>query len=262
VKKLILFGFLFLLFGNLNAQQSAKNIKPILLDKSALSGVGLKKIDLKDEPEKDFYQKNLYWGKDLGVFVVSTENWNNEIENYPFDEFVYMYQGEALVKPKVGSNQVFYSGDYFFAPKGFVGEWEISAGNNLHYELSVITTTRADSTIISDNPQHKLFKRSVLSGNNITLDEEGQYSSVLQKGDEITVELKAEAPGERSFENDTEQLIHVLSGQIKITDSIGQELQFHTGDFFVLPLGCSGIWMSEGHQMIKYLSVKKTNLTS
>ena len=45
----------------LSAQKAVgKNPRPLLLDKSVLSGVGLKKIDFKEEPEKQFYQKRLY----------------------------------------------------------------------------------------------------------------------------------------------------------------------------------------------------------
>jgi len=232
-KTTLLFGFIFLSYITLNAQESKNKLQPIHLDKSVLSGVGLEKIDLKDEPEKDFYQKRLYWGKDLGVFVVGTETWNNKIKNYSFDEFIYMYHGEAMVKPQIGSSQVFYSGDYFFAPKGFKGEWEIRAGNYLHYELSVITTKRADSSRVKENPKHLLFSKSKLSGNNIRLDSNGNYEEILQKGAELTVKLKGEAPSERTINiSDNEQLVQILSGLVKIRDSQGEEHQFYTGDFF------------------------------
>ncbi len=259
MKNLSLFIACILLSASTINAQETKIIQPILVDKSALSGIDLKKIDLKDEPEKDFYQKNLYWGKDIGVFVVSTENWNNKITDYPFDEFVYMYQGEAVVKPNLGANQVFYSGDYFFAPRGYDGEWEIKAGNYLHYELSVITTKRADSIYVEENPQHTLFSKSQLSGNAIVLDAQGYYSKVLQKGTELTISLHAEAPSEKTMELTTnEQLIQVLSGAITIWDTQEKEHKFYTGDFFILPRGFSGKWKSEGHQLAKYLSVEKT----
>lgn len=48
-----------------------------------------------------------------------------------------MFHGEAIIKPKKGKSQSFYSADYFFAPKEYTGEREIRAGNHLHYELSV-----------------------------------------------------------------------------------------------------------------------------
>ena len=191
---ILILGIFFTSILTLNAQESKKNLQPIPIDKSALSGVGLKKIDIKDEPKKDFYQKRLYWGEDLGVFVVGTGTWNNKIKNYAFDEFVYMYQGEAIVKPKTGSAQVFYAGEYFFAPKGFQGEWEIRAGNFIHYELSVITTKRADSSRIKKYSQHTRFSKARLSGNQITLNNEGTYEELLEKGAEITVKLKGEAP--------------------------------------------------------------------
>lgn len=260
MKKITLFfGLIFLNLLTLNAQESKKILKPIHLDKSALSGVGLKKIDLKDEPEKDFYQKRLYWGEDLGVFVVGTETWNNKIDNYSFDEFIYMYHGEAMVKPKIGSSQVFYSGDYFFAPKGFKGEWEIRAGDYLHYELSVITTKRADSMLVKENPQHQLFSKSKLSGNNIRLDSDGNFVEILQKGAELTIKLKGEASSKRSLDiSENEQLIHILSGLVRIHDTQGREHQFYTGDFFILPRGFKGKWKSEGHQLVKFLIIEKT----
>ena len=118
MKRLAIFvivaGLNFLVVG---AQELSENLKPISLDRSVLSGVGLEKIELKDEPEKDFYQKNLFWGKELGVFVVGTETWTNEISDYPFDEFIYMYNGEAIVQPTEGASQIFHSGRLFLCPK-------------------------------------------------------------------------------------------------------------------------------------------------
>lgn len=234
-------------------------IKPILVDKSAISGVGLKKIDLKDEPEKDFHQRNLFWGKEIGVFVVSTESWVNKIDDYPFDEFVYMYHGEAIVKPKVGPADVFYSGEYFFAPKGFAGEWEIKANNSTHYELSVITTTRADSSVVSNTLNHKRFDKSLLSGNGIKLDEQGMYEEALQVGAELTIKMAAEEPTKKLLETQTnERMIHLLSGQLEVTDADGKQHMFYTGDFFIFPKGLSGGWKSDGHGLVKYLIVEKT----
>ena len=241
------------------AQEIKEEVKPIGLDKSVLSGVGLEKIALKDEPKKEFYQKNLFWGKELGVFVVGTESWVNTTTNYPFDEFIYMYNGEAIVKPVVGTSQIFYSGDYFFAPKGFNGDWEIKGNNQIHYELSVITTTRTDSTKTRRNPSHILFEKSKLSGNGIILNEGGYYEQVLQKGAELTVRLIGEKIGKRPLAKTIkEQLIHILAGQIQITDAKASVHTYYAGDFFVLPKGLAGTWSTDGHKLVKYLSVEKT----
>ncbi len=236
-----------------------KIITPQLLDKSVLSGVGLKKIDLKDEPTKEFYQRNLFWGKDLGVFVVSTENWVNKNKNYPFDEFVYMYHGEAVVTPDNAPSKVFHSGDYFFAPKGSNGNWEIRGGEFLHYELSVITTKRADSTKISKTLEHQLFDRAILSGTAIALNSDGLFEKILQRGLELSISLHAEKPREIKITNPLqEQLIHILSGQLSLTDEANNKKVFYSGDFLIIPSGFTGSWQSEGHGLLKYMSVVKT----
>ncbi|MEM8523476.1 MAG: cupin domain-containing protein [Bacteroidota bacterium] len=260
-KSPLLLLLLFCICSTNYAQQADEDIlQPILLDKSVLSGVGLKKIDLKNEPEKDFYQKRLYRGEDISIYVVSTETWNNKMENFPFDEFIYMFHGEAVVKPENGKTQLFQSGDYFFAPKGYTGEWEIRAGDYLHYELSVIATKRSDSTTIQKDATHQLFDRSTLSGAAITLDENGQFAEVLEKGAELTIQLNAELPKEASVnESSKEQLIHVLSGQITIISQDNTEQIFYAGDFFVLPESFTGKWKSEGHGLVKYLIVEKTS---
>ncbi|WP_299884038.1 cupin domain-containing protein [uncultured Lacinutrix sp.] len=256
IKTITIIWLLFLSSEIINAQN--KLLEPILLDKSTLSGVGLKKVNLKDEPEKDFYQKQLYKGEDISVYVVSTETWNNNFKNFWFDEFIYMYHGEAVIKPKKGKVQLFHSNDYFFAPKGYTGEWEIKAGNNLHYELSVITTKRADSSFISENLEHKLFKKSTLSGAHIKLDNDGKYIETLRKGIELTVSLKAEKPSQWKIKQAKEMLIQILSGQVTIKNLEGIEKTFYSGDFFIIPKDLSGNWKSEGHGLVKYLAIEKT----
>lgn len=236
-----------------------KIVKPILVDKSVLSGVGLEKVTLKDEPEKDFYQKRIYRGEELSVYVVSTETWNNKMNDFPFDEFIYMFHGEALVKPEKGESILFHSGEYFFAPKGYTGEWEIRAGSNLHYELSVISTKRTDSIKVSSDVNHTLFSKSILSGAQINFDAQDKYSEVLKKGVELTVSLKAEKPTVREMSVPTrEELIQILSGQITLQDSANNEESFFTGDFLIIPKGFIGNWKSEGHGLVKYLTVEKT----
>ena len=246
--------------ANLHAQGDDTDIiKPILLNKSALSGIGLQKIEMKDEPEKDFYQRNLYRGRDLSVYVVSTQTWNNKMVGFPFDEFVYMLHGEAMIKPANGPSQLFYSGDYFFAPKGYTGEWEIRAGQNLHYELSVISTSRTDTSKIVKGQHHQLFSRSKLSGAHIKLNQSGFYSEVLQNGVELTVTLEAEIPRKLNLdEGAVEEMIHLLSGQLTMVDLDGDEHVFYTGDFFIIPEGFKGSWISKGHGLVKYISVKRT----
>lgn len=238
----------------------AGSIKPILLDKAVLSGVGLDTIALKNEPKRAFFQKNLFRGEELGIYVVSSQTWASNFNNFWFDEFIYLFNGQAQVEPEEGVRQTFSSGDFFFAPKGFTGKWDIQAGDFNHYELSVITNKRADSTLVNTNLNPVLLDKTELSGLNIRLNDAGQYQAVLAEGVELQILFKAEQPQQRSVKPKVDQLIHVLSGQLEIIDADKEKHLFHTGDFVVLPNGFQGEQRSIGHGIIKYLVIQPSKL--
>lgn len=232
-------------------------LEPFLLDRSVLSGIGLKKVKLKNEPNKEFHQKRLFKGQDISVYVVSSESCVNEMKDFPFDEFIYMLQGEAIVTPSVGESNHFYSGDYFFAPKGYTGKWEISSGNNLHYELSVISTKRKKIPTGTTIDIHELFANDILSGDDIVLDSLGNYENLLKKGVELTVKLKAEKPqNEKLVYQNSDVMIRILSGQIELISSDNSSEIFNTEDFLIIPKDWKGKWNSKGHGLIKYLEIQ------
>ncbi len=232
--------------------------KPILIDKSALSGLGLQSVQLENEPNRKFFQRRLLRGVDLSVFIVSSESWSTQMNNFPIDEVVLMLNGKAKINPENGNQMTFQSNQFFFIPRGYTGSWEIQAGKNYHYELSIISTERAESA----NPAKtlpELIDQDALSGITIDLNSVKQYERVLTKGSELTVSLKAEKPTEREISSPMkEQLVNLLSGQLTITDTSGVKHVFNTGDFFLFPKGFQGSWQSKGHGLLKYLVVQKT----
>lgn len=239
--------------------QSQNSKTPIKIDKAALSGIGLKKITLKDQPDRQFYQRRLYKGEDISVYMVSSESWNTYFKSFRLDEFVYMLNGQATVTTTQGKEQTFYSEDYFLAPKGYTGKWHIQAGDLLHYELSVIATKRTPKTLVSNNLNHIPIAKTKLSGSSITLNKRSFLKEVVAKGVELTVSLVGEKPRVYTMTiPQKEKMIKVLSGQLTLIDSTQKEYIFYAGDFFVLPKGYTGQWKSEGHGFIKYLTVEKT----
>lgn len=246
---------------NIHAQselQEEKITEPILINKSALSGIGLKQYDQPNDPGKEFYQRKICWGDELGIFVVSTNSYTNKMADFPFDEYVYMLHGEAEVRPTEGKTQRFKTRDHFFAPKGYTGEWEIMAGKNLHYELSVISTKRADSTSLSNVIAHTLVNPELLSGVDIVFDQNGIYHQEIVRGVELTFTLHAEKPREIILQKSKEQMVHILSGEVKITSPNDNQHTFYTGDFFIIPSGMEGQWKSNGHSIVKYLTVERS----
>ncbi|OEK01845.1 hypothetical protein BFP97_10105 [Roseivirga sp. 4D4] len=233
-------------------------LKPIRIDKAALSGIGLKPVQLENEPDRKFFQRRLLRGVDLSVFIVSSESWTTQMNNFPIDEVVLMLNGKAKINPEKGNEMTFQSNQFFFIPKGYTGSWEIQAGKNYHYELSIISTDRAESADPTKTLP-ELIDQDELSGININLNSAEQYEKVLTKGSELTVSLKAEKPTQREISTPMkEQLVNLLSGQLTITDTSGEEHVFNTGDFFLFPKGFQGSWQSRGHGLLKYLVIEKT----
>lgn len=240
------------------SQELSSHVKPLLLDKSSLSGQGLKQVKLPNEPERDFFQKVVYRGKELNVFLVSSQSWKGQMENFFIDEYVYIFNGKSRAKPVSGKDLYFQSGEHFIIPKGYTGEWEVMAGDNYHYELSVFASKRVPEANISAKFQPHLFDKDKLSGLAIELDQKGRYKEVLYQGDELKISLEAEKPRKIEIEKTShETLIRVLSGEIELTDAIGESYTFYTDDFVLLPIGFSGYWESKGHGLLKYLTIER-----
>ncbi|MEL7251535.1 MAG: cupin domain-containing protein [Bacteroidota bacterium] len=121
------------------------------------------------------------------------------MDNFAIDEYIYMLNGKARVQPEGGEDLFFRSGEHFFAAKGYTGEWEIMVGENYPYELSVITTPRADSVIKSKPLLPTRLDPDALSGLDVGLQKKDTYQSTLVKGDELTISLFAERPQVRDI---------------------------------------------------------------
>lgn len=232
---------------------------PILIDKDAISGLGLQKKRLRDEPERLFFQRRLYKGKVLSVYMVSSESGVARMNPFPFDEYVHVLHGEVEVRPSNGDRvQRFYSGIPFFARKGFRGEWEIKAGNHLHYELSVVSSSRSDGT--EDSVEHVAFALSDLSVANDGTSSNESSRKQLASGTELSVYVELHPAGSIKSGTFDEQVVYVRSGKIAIKDlNTGASQAFYTGDYFVVPQGFKGIWVNEGHSVVKYISIMKSH---
>jgi len=249
--------FLILFCLSITAQEVSK---PIVFDKAALSGVGLEQIELKDTPERKFFRKQLYRGEALSAYIVSLNTGTSNFKNFGFDEYVEILNGEATVLPNTAKAQTFYSQDLFFAPKGFQGDWFINAGNNFHYEISVISTQRADTSLVQQHATHELISHRMLSGTFMDVQNKPIHKEVLLKGAELTISVTAEKPQTKSItSNGKEMIMKLLSGQITITDSEGEAYIFYTGDYFILPLAFEGKWSSSGHGLVKYLTIETSD---
>lgn len=256
------FALLLLLFlagPKAHTQVTTKAIQPISIPPETLSGLGLPKITLRNHPAREFFQKTIYRGSDLSVYILASETAVNEITNFPFEEFVYYINGKAVIEPLDKAAYSFLAKDYIFVPKGFSGNWTNHGGNQYHLELSVIANRRTDSTQVSSLAQPILLDRERLSGVNLTPTSDHTYRDVLHAGIELTIAVEAELPATKDIApTKKDQFFQVLAGMVTITPTDAAAQVFYAGDFFILPRGFSGNWVSNGADVLRTLVVTQS----
>ncbi|MEM1119603.1 MAG: cupin domain-containing protein [Bacteroidota bacterium] len=248
-------------FGHTQKTDSATIIEPILLDKAMLSGLNLKPVTSPTQPERRLFQKRLFRGKEIAVYVVSSETAEADWNNYSIDEFIYVLNGRARLHPRNDAERFYYPGDFFFAPKGYTGIWETQGGAEFYHELSVIALDRPKEKVDSLQ-QPTLLDKAKLAGRGITPKKENKesYHDVLVEGTELDVHLEGEKGSKKEITTPLkEQLIYIIAGTLSLTPKGGVTRTFYTGDFLVLPDGFIGQWESKGHNLFRSLRVYKAN---
>ena len=250
-----IFTLITLLVGVLiSYSQEDKVIQPVVLD---ISGKDLTRIKLKDQPSREFFQKRLYGGSELSVYMISSETASKHFESFPIDEYVYLLNGKAKITPQNEESYEFYTGDHVIGTKGFKGDWGTIGGNQYHLELSVISNKR--STVKSIKKKQKPFSidRDLLSGIHLNFtDNQNLHRNIVYEGSEIIVTLEAEnSRNIEKFHAQKEEFIFVLSGSVSLELSNGNSFIFQSGDAFVLPKEFIGKWYSRGIDLLRTIRV-------
>lgn len=240
-----------------------ETINPIKIDIDAISGLNLKPVRNQNDPERRLFQKRILRGLDLSVYVVSSETATATHESYGIDEFLYLINGRARLNPEYGEEAIYNTGDFFFVPKGFKGEWETQGGDEFLIELSVISTERSPNPIDQNNTLPYLVDKAKLSGIGITLAEDAQnisYKDILHNGAELDVAIYAERPDTvyQVTSPMEEQFIYIISGAVHIMPDQGKRFTFNRGDFYLIPKGFVGTFEPKGHGLFRYLKVTKS----
>ncbi|TYP98981.1 uncharacterized protein DUF861 [Tenacibaculum adriaticum] len=255
-----LFKFILISIISISQLSTAQNesLKSISIDKIALSGLNLKPKNNKHQPERKLFQKNLFIGSEIGVFIVASETAVAKWDSYVTDEFIFVLNGRARLQLKNKEEFFYNKNDFFIAPRGFEGVWETQGGKSYYHELAVVALNRKTT----DNISGKLpvtLDNIKLAGINITPLENKTYSDILFEGIDLTIKTKSESSTLKELKRTLkEELIYVLAGKVTIISEDKEVQTFYTNDFFVLPKNFSGIWKSEGHNLFRSLHVAKT----
>ena len=130
---LILSGFILIsqvAFAADKDGSSSPQTSPVRLSAGALSGFELEPADWPEE-RKNIRASHLYFGQELAVSVFESSpkeggemSSTNLTRNFPYDQFVLVLSGKAVLTDEEGKAQTFVQGDTFVIPKGFSGTWE------------------------------------------------------------------------------------------------------------------------------------------
>jgi|GEM_PF-297947 len=236
---------------------NVSNIQPLLLDKSVMSGMNLRRGRNPNQPERRLFFNNLFRGTELNVQIVSSETASATIESYEIDEFVFLLNGAAKLDPQNKASRTYLKGDFFYVPTGFAGDWKTIGAPNFHNEISVTTITRNKSEIDQSKTTPLQFDPAKLAGID-TQYEMNVTSEMLYDGHEMAVYLKTETPINRSInEPMREQVICILDGELMLTDQAGTMHKFTAGDWLVLPEGFTGSWRGDGHDRLRWLAIEQ-----
>ena len=231
-------------------------IEPILLDKSLLSGKGLKSVELKDQPKRKFFQSQVYKGEEISAYMISSNTADKDFESFPIDEFVFLTKGAVLFEPKDRKKIKFNANDFFVLPRGFQGNIKTVGDPKYHLELSIISNKRADTELISKNILPILLDKELILGEDIQLNENGFYENVFYSGLELEVRIHIERPRQFSIANNKkEQCIHILDGSLNITANKAKTQTFNKGDFFILPIGFGGTIETKGDNLVRMIKI-------
>ena len=114
-------------------ENEINNVKtPIRLNVDMISGLNIEPFPWNDETRLAKWSQ-LFTGEELSVSVFESTPLNakegpapskNRVRNYPYDQFVLVLSGKAVLTDSNGFSQAFTAGDFFVVPRGFDGTWE------------------------------------------------------------------------------------------------------------------------------------------
>ncbi|MEM9858039.1 MAG: cupin domain-containing protein [Bacteroidota bacterium] len=232
-------------FYSLNAQNNKSGVFRIPQDQLAGEGLTFR------ESKLEVYQKKVYDGAELGIYMVAIGNGTNEFEDFPIEEFIFWMNGKAKVEPHQGEPFEVQTGDYFIQAKGYKGKWSFVGKDKIHLELAVVAKQRSDSSLRSPISKAMVIDRNILSGASKNHQEPiaEVYSGVELAVNLINKEYKT------SQNQEKEKLLQVLNGILKVTSEDGATDTFYPGDFLVIPKNFKGQCESVGFQTLRAFEV-------
>lgn len=223
---------------------------PFLLETQAPAGYGLKRVKNATDPDRRLHQKQLYAGKDLAVYVVSSETKTAQWEGYAIDEFIEVLDGRARLRPeKADEDDFYYAGQYFLVPEGYRGDWETQSASGDYLELSVIAQGEASSD--SGDLRAQAWSFQELAGN----PPEGGAPEKELQGRKLHAWIEVDTLPSHQLTTSKDELVILKTGSVELRSAKGRAWKFYAGDRFILPAGFRGRWSRLGERPVRSVRV-------
>jgi len=117
-------------------------IHPVAAKRDHIEGKDLPPMPMWPEemmPRPIASNRNVVWyaGEDIITCVYEADDGTVAFTDLPYDEHVHILNGEAVLTSVDGRVDTYGTGDWFVAPKGWSGSWEMRGG---YRELIVFHT--------------------------------------------------------------------------------------------------------------------------
>ena len=194
--------------------------------------------------------------KDLEIFTSSDENFvvgiyqsrtGSEVIDspYPYNEYMYILEGEIVTKTVEGHSHTYRQGESFIMPKGWMGDFSISKDLKIIYAVDGINQTEnLDSNHIVKINDPRIFdydlgeyeeyypEQSNITARGITF-----FSN---KAETFQIGLWESTEGSISGPATYHEFMYPLKGEIVLTNSNGERLVTKPGQGVIVPANWDG----------------------
>lgn len=199
-----------------------------------------------------------FLSKDLEIFTSNDENFiigiyqskvGSEIidEPYPYNEYMYILEGEVLTKTVDGHNHIYRVGESFMIPKGWMGDFAITKDLKIIYAVDGINETEnVDANYIVKINDARVFQYELGDFEEYSPGESDLTARDLtffsNKNETFQIGLWESSAGSVSGSETFHEFMYPLKGSIILTNKNGEQLITNTGEGILVPSGWDGIF--------------------
>lgn len=174
---------------------------------------------------------------------------------YSVNEFMILLEGAVTIVDAKGGETTVRAGESFIIPKGLVCSWKQTGYVRKFFVIfddasGLAAPDPAALRVLRPDPKGALAPSEgppaeVLIGPRPTQHDRGWFEDLTGQ---LTIGVWDSTPYRRKvIDFPRHELMHILEGEVTLTEEGGAPQTFRAGDTFFVPLGCRGDWVTTGY---------------